>query len=84
MGVSAVHPVHRLPKEFAGHRNGHMGSHQFLVCDFVEACLSGKQPPNNVWMAARYCVPGIVAHESAKRGGELLEVPDFGDPPAAG
>jgi hypothetical protein len=25
-------------------------------------------------------VPGIIANESSFRGGELLEVPDFGDP----
>jgi predicted dehydrogenase len=81
-GVSKVHPVHRLPKEFAGHRNGHMGSHQFLVCDFVEACTTNTLPPVNVWAAARYCVPGIVAHDSAKLGGTQLEIPDFGDPPA--
>lgn len=81
-GVSAVHPVERLPREFLGLHNGHEGSHQFLVCDFVEACVSGKLPPNHVWAAARYCVPGIVAHESAKRNGELLTIPDFGDPPA--
>jgi hypothetical protein len=82
-GVSSVHPVQRLPKEFAGLRNGHQGSHQFLACDFIEACVNGTLPPNNVWTAARYCVPGIIAHESAKRGGELLEIPDFGDPPAS-
>jgi predicted dehydrogenase len=80
-GVSSVHPIHRLPKEFAGLRNGHQGSHQFLACDFVEACVSGTLPPVHAWEAARYCVPGIVAHESAKRGGELMEIPDFGEPP---
>jgi len=79
-GVSSVHPVHRLPKEFAGLRNGHQGSHQFLACDFIEAITEKKLPPVHVWAAARYCLPGIVAHESAKRGGELLEIPDFGDP----
>ena len=36
--------------------------------------------PNNVWMAARYTVPGFVAHKSATHGGELLPIPDFGDP----
>lgn len=80
-GVSQVHPVSRLPKEFAGLPNGHCGSHQFLVDDFVKACVSGEQPPNNVWQAARYLVPGLIAHESAKQGGKLLEVPDFGDAP---
>ena len=82
-GVSKVHAVERLPKEFIGQRNGHLGSHQFLVLDFVEALMQGKLPPNNVWAAARYCLPGIVAHESAKRNGELLDVPDLGDPPSA-
>ncbi len=80
-GVSRVHPVARLPKEFAGLSSGLRGSFPFLVDDFVTACISGEQPPNNVWMAARYLVPGLVAHESAMRGGVLLPIPDFGDPP---
>ena len=80
-GVSGVHPVHRLPRDFDGMRNGHKGSHQFLVHDFVTACISGKLPPNNVWDAARYLIPGLIAHESALKGGQLMEVPDFGDAP---
>ncbi|MGH7213407.1 MAG: hypothetical protein ACREIT_01300 [Tepidisphaeraceae bacterium] len=39
-------------------------------------------PPNNVWDAARYAIPGLIAHESALRNGEQLDVPDLGDPPA--
>jgi len=85
-GVSRVHPVERLPKEYIGLPNGHRGSHQFLAHDFVTACVTGRQPPNNVWQAARYLVPGLIAHESAKRDGELMEIPDFGSslPPEAG
>lgn len=83
-GVSQVHPVERLPREFAGLPNGHLGSHQFLVDDFVRACVSREQPPTNAWQSARYLVPGLVAHESARQGGVLLEVPDFGPGPAAG
>lgn len=78
--VSDIHPVHLLPREFAGLGNGHNGSHQFLVHDFVTACVTGSQPPNNVWAAARYLLPGLIAHESALQGGVLLEVPDLGDP----
>jgi predicted dehydrogenase len=81
LGVSPVHPVHRLPGEFIGLPNGHLGSHQFLVCDFVESVAADKLPPLNVWLAARLNAPGIVAHESSKRGGELLKIPDFGKPP---
>ena len=80
-GASRVHDLARLPKEYIGLPNGHNGSHQFLVDDFVKACVEGTLPPNNVWQAARYMAPGLVAHESATRGGELMEVPDFGDPP---
>ncbi len=80
--VSRVHPVARLPKEFRGLPNGHSGSHQFLVDDFVRACVQHALPPNNVWQAARYLLPGLTAHESAQRGGELLRVPDFGAEPA--
>ena len=82
LGVSKVHPLHRLPETFKGLRNGHYGAHYFLVDDFVKAVLTGKLPPVHAWAAARYTIPGLVAHESAKAGGVLLEVPDLGDPPA--
>jgi predicted dehydrogenase len=82
MGASRVHDLQRLPVEYVGLPNGHNGAHQFLIDDFVKACVAGdRAAPNNVWQAARYLVPGLVAHESAQRGGEMLEVPDFGDPP---
>ena len=80
-GVSKVHPVQLLPREFVGLGNGHCGSHQFLVHDFVMACVSGVTPPNHVWAAARYLVPGLIAHESALQDGALLAVPDLGEPP---
>ena len=79
-GASRLHDLARLPREFLGLPNGHAGSHQFLVDDFVEACVSGENPPNNVWQAARYLIPGLIAHESALKGGVLMEVPDFGVP----
>jgi len=80
-GVSSVHPTHRLPREFAELPNSHKGSHQFLVHGFVSSCVTGKLPPNHVWAAARYLVPGLIAHQSALQGGLLMEVPDFGDQP---
>jgi predicted dehydrogenase len=82
LGVSVVHEVERLPEEFVGLPNGHCGSHQFLVQDFLEAMDTGKLPPNHVWAAARYSIGGAVAHESAKHDGESLPVPDLGMPPA--
>jgi hypothetical protein len=58
---------------------GEWGTNYFMVNEFIRACSTGEKPPNNVWQAARYTIPGIVAHESAVRGGELLPIPDFGD-----
>lgn len=81
-GLSEIHPIERLPREFTDQPNGHYGSHQFLVDDFVRSVVQNKLAPNHVWAAARYTVPGIIAHESAKREGELLKIPDFGDPGA--
>ena len=80
LGVSRIHDLAVLPKEYLGLPNGHSGSHQFLVNDFINSCASGSLPPNNVWAAARYLIPGLVGHESARQEGALLEVPDFGDP----
>ena len=80
-GLAAVHDAGRLPAEFRGLHNGHEGSHHFLVDDFATAVDTGTLPPVNAWEAARYTLPGIVAHESALRGGERLPVPDLGDAP---
>ncbi len=80
-GVSKVHPVRRLPQEYLGLPNGHLGTHQFLVDDFAKSVAENKLPPNNVWAAARYCVPGLIAHQSAEQEGKRLEIPDFGNPP---
>lgn len=80
-GLAPIHPAKRLPAELRYLPNGHEGSHHFLVDDFCRACTTHKLPPNHVWAAARYCVPGIIAHESAKLDGALLDIPDLGDPP---
>ena len=72
----------RLPKSFRAHPGwNHLGSHPFLVDDFVRAVVENKLPPNNAWDAARYMIPGLIAHESALRGGELLDIPDLGNAP---
>lgn len=79
-GLSQVHPRNRLPAEFKGKPNGHLGSHQFLADDFVRAVNTGELPPVHAWEAARYTLPGIIAHESSMRGGERLPIPDLGNP----
>jgi predicted dehydrogenase len=81
-GYAPVHDKDRLPEVFHGVPSGHEGSHHFLVDDFVRAVVDRTLPPVNAWVAARYTMPGIVAHRSALRGGERLDVRDFGDAPA--
>ena len=82
-GLAPVHDSSRLPAEFQGAPNGHEGSHHFLVDDFVAAVNSGTLPPVNAWTAARFTLPGIIAHESALQNGARLPIPDFGDAPTA-
>jgi predicted dehydrogenase len=83
-GLAPVHDSSRLPAEFHGAPTGHEGSHQFLVDDFVTAVSTGSLPPVNAWVAARFTLPGVVAHASALRGGERLPICDFGDAPSGG
>jgi predicted dehydrogenase len=56
---------------------GHGGSHPHLVHEFVSALKLGRQPfPNHV-QAANWTCTGILAHESALRGGEPLRLPEW-------
>jgi hypothetical protein len=64
------------------HDSGHEGSHTFLTHEFVFALTHGRRPAIDVYEALAYTAPGIVAHESALRGGELLKIPSFDPAPA--
>ncbi|NLG36491.1 MAG: Gfo/Idh/MocA family oxidoreductase [Clostridiales bacterium] len=80
--MAPVQNAGRLPAEFIDQRDGHGGTHKFMVDDFCKAAYTGKLSPTNAWVAARYNLPGLVAYQSALRDGEPLEVPDCGEPPA--
>ncbi|MBR5077516.1 MAG: Gfo/Idh/MocA family oxidoreductase [Victivallales bacterium] len=73
----------RLPESFKknGAVNGHMASHQLLVDDFCTAVFFGSMPPVNAWRAARWTIPGLLAHQSALKNGEAMDVPDCGEAP---
>lgn len=81
-GVAPIQPTARLPKEFAGMKTGHHGTHHFLIDDFCRAYETGKLSPTNIWQMARFNIPGLVAHQSALQGGVPMDVPDLGEPPA--
>ena len=65
----------RLPESYRGLPNGHMASHQLLVDDFCTAAYSGTLPAVDASLAARFTIPGLIAHESVLRDSETLSVP---------
>lgn len=56
---------------------GHGGSHPHLVHAFVDALVKGSDPYPNARQSANITCVGILAHESAKKGGELIRLPEF-------
>lgn len=59
------------------HNTGHEGSHTFLTHEFIDALVHGRRPTVDVYEALAYTVPGIVAHQSALKGGESMKIPQF-------
>jgi len=56
---------------------GHGGSHPHLVHEFISALVEGRQPFPNVRQSANITCVGILAHESALKGGEIIRLPEF-------
>ncbi len=59
------------------HNSGHEGSHTFITHEFVDAVRKQRKPQVDLYTAIACTAPGIVAHESALKGGESLKVPQF-------
>jgi hypothetical protein len=45
--------------------------------EFVTAILTNRQPLVDIIMALNLTVPGIVAHSSALKDGELMKIPQY-------
>lgn len=56
---------------------GHGGSHPHLVHEFVSALVQKREPFPNARQSANITCVGILAHESAKKGGEIVRLPGF-------
>jgi predicted dehydrogenase len=56
---------------------GHGGSHPHLANEFVTALVEGRDPFPNAVQSANWTCVGILAHESALKGGEIVRLPDF-------
>jgi predicted dehydrogenase len=59
------------------HNSGHDGSHTFITHEFIDALINNRSPKVNIYEALAYTAPGIVAHQSALKGGEYMKVPAF-------
>lgn len=56
---------------------GHGGSHPHLVQEFVNALTSQREPFPNARQSANITCVGILAHDSAMKGGEKINLPEF-------
>jgi predicted dehydrogenase len=56
---------------------GHGGSHPHMVHEFLEALVNNREPYPNAQQSANITCVGILAHESAQKGGEILALPGF-------
>lgn len=57
--------------------SGHGGSHPHLVNEFVSALVDERSPFPNARQSANITCVGILAHESAMKGGEIIPLPAF-------
>jgi predicted dehydrogenase len=57
--------------------SGHGGSHPHLAHQFVMSVLENREPYPNARQAANWTCVGILAHESAMKGGAITKLPDF-------
>ncbi|HEY5908788.1 MAG TPA: Gfo/Idh/MocA family oxidoreductase [Vicinamibacteria bacterium] len=56
---------------------GHGGSHPHLAHEFIQALVHDRDPFPNAVESANWTCTGILAHESALRGGEIVRLPAF-------
>ena len=56
---------------------GHGGSHGPLMNEFVLSILEDRKPLVDIIMAMNMTIPGIVAHSSAMKDGELMKIPQY-------
>jgi predicted dehydrogenase len=68
-----------LPKPLR-HDSWHLGSHTFLTHEFIDSLVKERRPAIDIYEALNYTVPGIIAHESSLKGGELMKIPVFQRP----
>lgn len=56
---------------------GHGGSHPHLVHEFLSALVEGREPYPNAVKAANITCSGILSHDSALSGGQIVRLPEW-------
>jgi predicted dehydrogenase len=54
---------------------GHGGSHPHLAHEFISALIEDRDPWPNARQSANWTCTGILAHDSALKGGEIVRLP---------
>jgi len=57
---------------------GHGGSEPMLTHEFIDALVHDRKPAVDIYSALAMTVPGIIAHQSALKGGKQMKVPNLG------
>ena len=70
-------PLDRPPLPPSMAQGGHGGSHGPLCNEFVTSILENRKPLVDVARALNMTVPGVVAHQSALKDGELMKIPQY-------
>ena len=55
----------------------HGGSHPHLVYEWIRTIRENRRAPIHARVAANWTMTGLLAHESAMRGGEAIEIPKW-------
>ena len=56
---------------------GHGGADTVMMQEFFKCIINDTKPPIDVDLAIAMSIPGIYAHESALKGGQLVEIPEI-------
>ncbi|MGQ9732357.1 MAG: Gfo/Idh/MocA family protein [Candidatus Zipacnadales bacterium] len=57
-------------------RSGHWGGDYFVVADFLDAIVEGRQPPIDIHSSLDMTLPGLISQQSIAEGSVWLPVPD--------
>jgi hypothetical protein len=53
-----------------------------LTHEFISSIVEDRWPAMNVCEAIAFTMPGIIAHQSALKGGKPMKIKDYGTAPA--